>query len=31
MKKKILANTYGSAFPMKMEMDRQILAKFVLL
>ena len=31
MKKKILSNTYGAAFPMKMEMDRQILSKFVLL
>ncbi|KAL6499199.1 hypothetical protein OROHE_026227 [Orobanche hederae] len=28
MKKKILANTYGAAFPMKMELDRQILTKF---
>ncbi|KAL3636513.1 hypothetical protein CASFOL_018812 [Castilleja foliolosa] len=28
MKKKILANTYGAAFPMKMELDRQILSKF---
>lgn len=31
MKKKILANTYGAAFPMKMELDRQMLSKFVLL
>ncbi|CAA0811668.1 Proteasome maturation factor UMP1 [Striga hermonthica] len=29
LKKKILANTYGAAFPMKMELDRQILSKFV--
>ncbi|PIN26352.1 hypothetical protein CDL12_00899 [Handroanthus impetiginosus] len=29
MKKKILMNTYGAAFPMKMELDRQILSKFV--
>ncbi|KAH6761802.1 Proteasome maturation factor UMP1 [Perilla frutescens var. hirtella] len=28
MKKKILSNTYGAAFPMKMELDRQILSKF---
>ncbi|KAL7135588.1 hypothetical protein ABFS83_11G107900 [Erythranthe nasuta] len=28
IKKKILANTYGGAFPMKMELDRQILSKF---
>ncbi|PIN26351.1 Proteasome maturation factor [Handroanthus impetiginosus] len=28
MKKKILMNTYGAAFPMKMELDRQILSKF---
>ncbi|KAL1563227.1 cyclin-B1-2-like [Salvia divinorum] len=28
MKKRILSNTYGAAFPMKMEMDRQILSKF---
>ncbi|KAL2552105.1 Proteasome maturation factor UMP1 [Forsythia ovata] len=28
MKKKILTNTYGAAFPMKMELDRQILTKF---
>ncbi|KAL2552150.1 Proteasome maturation factor UMP1 [Forsythia ovata] len=28
MKKKILTNTYGAAFPMKMVLDRQILTKF---
>ncbi|KAL2531955.1 Proteasome maturation factor UMP1 [Abeliophyllum distichum] len=28
MKKKILTNTYGAAFPMKMELDHQILTKF---
>ncbi|KAA8547825.1 hypothetical protein F0562_004254 [Nyssa sinensis] len=28
MKRRILANMYGSAFPMKMEMDRQILSRF---
>uniref|UniRef100_A0A5B7BCL3 Putative cyclin-B1-2 n=1 Tax=Davidia involucrata TaxID=16924 RepID=A0A5B7BCL3_DAVIN len=28
MNRKILANTYGSAFPMKMDMDRQILSRF---
>ncbi|XP_011099285.1 cyclin-B1-2 [Sesamum indicum] len=28
MKKKILMNTYGAAFPIKMELDRQILSKF---
>ncbi|XP_073156933.1 cyclin-B1-2-like [Henckelia pumila] len=28
MKKRILCNTYGAAFPMKMELDRQILSKF---
>ncbi|GLT34014.1 hypothetical protein SLA2020_085610 [Shorea laevis] len=28
MKKRILANTYGSAFPLKMDMDRQILSRF---
>ncbi|KAK6154915.1 hypothetical protein DH2020_009163 [Rehmannia glutinosa] len=28
IKRKILMNTYGAAFPMKMELDRQILAKF---
>ncbi|PIN12790.1 Proteasome maturation factor [Handroanthus impetiginosus] len=28
MKKKIWMNTYGAAFPMKMELDRQILSKF---
>ncbi|XP_059640056.1 cyclin-B1-2-like [Cornus florida] len=28
MKRRILANTYGSAFPMKMELDRQILSRF---
>ncbi|KAK1376080.1 Proteasome maturation factor UMP1 [Heracleum sosnowskyi] len=28
MKRKILANTYGSAFPLKMELDRKILSRF---
>ncbi|KAL8528560.1 hypothetical protein ACS0TY_006109 [Phlomoides rotata] len=28
IKKKILAYTYGAAFPMKMELDRHILSKF---
>ncbi|XP_051117906.1 cyclin-B1-2-like [Andrographis paniculata] len=28
MKKKILENTYGAAFPLKMDLDRQILSKF---
>ncbi|KAJ8568975.1 hypothetical protein K7X08_037190 [Anisodus acutangulus] len=28
MKRKILANTYGSALPMKLELDRQILSRF---
>ncbi|CAA2985019.1 cyclin-B1-2-like, partial [Olea europaea subsp. europaea] len=28
MKKKILANTYGAAFPLKMELDRQIISNF---
>ncbi|KAI3452123.1 hypothetical protein Pfo_008788 [Paulownia fortunei] len=28
MNKKILMNTYGAAFPIKMELDRQILSKF---
>lgn len=28
MNKKILANTYGSAFPLKMDLDRQILSRF---
>ncbi|GLT41175.1 hypothetical protein SLA2020_152590 [Shorea laevis] len=28
MKRRILANTYGSAFPLKMDMDRQILSRF---
>ncbi|KAL3833428.1 hypothetical protein ACJIZ3_008164 [Penstemon smallii] len=28
MKKKVLTHTYGAAFPMKMELDRQILSKF---
>ncbi|KAJ7974211.1 cyclin-B1-2-like [Quillaja saponaria] len=28
MKKKILTNTYGSAFPLKMDLDRQILSRF---
>ncbi|CAN4079566.1 unnamed protein product [Withania somnifera] len=28
MKRKILANTYGSALPMKLDLDRQILSRF---
>ncbi|XP_021743873.1 cyclin-B1-2-like [Chenopodium quinoa] len=28
MKRKILANTYGSALPLKMDLDRQILSRF---
>ncbi|KAL8193509.1 hypothetical protein R6Q57_026644 [Mikania cordata] len=28
MKRKILANTYGSAFPLKQEFDRKILSRF---
>ncbi|KAJ4960317.1 hypothetical protein NE237_020227 [Protea cynaroides] len=28
MKRKILASTYGSAFPLKMDLDRQILSRF---
>ncbi|CAL1390734.1 unnamed protein product [Linum trigynum] len=28
MKRKVLANTYGSAFPLKMDLDRQILTRF---
>ncbi|WOH10694.1 hypothetical protein DCAR_0730164 [Daucus carota subsp. sativus] len=28
MKRKILANTYGAAFPLKMELDRQVLSRF---
>ncbi|CAN4082806.1 unnamed protein product [Withania somnifera] len=28
MKRKILSNTYGSALPMKLELDRQILSRF---
>ncbi|XP_062106340.1 cyclin-B1-2-like [Humulus lupulus] len=28
IKRKILANTYGSAFPLKMDLDRQILSRF---
>ncbi|CAK9143861.1 unnamed protein product [Ilex paraguariensis] len=28
MKRKILVNTYGSAFPLRMELDRQILSRF---
>uniref|UniRef100_A0A2P2KWT9 Cyclin-B1-2-like n=1 Tax=Rhizophora mucronata TaxID=61149 RepID=A0A2P2KWT9_RHIMU len=28
MRRKILANTYGSAFPLKMDLDRQILSRF---
>ncbi|KAK9156300.1 hypothetical protein Sjap_003780 [Stephania japonica] len=29
MKRTVLANTYGSAFPLKLDLDRQILSKFV--
>ncbi|XP_031279345.1 cyclin-B1-2-like [Pistacia vera] len=28
MKRKMLANTYGTAFPLKMDLDRQILSRF---
>ncbi|KAL9424860.1 hypothetical protein AB3S75_031894 [Citrus x aurantiifolia] len=28
MKRRILVNTYGTAFPMKMDFDRQILSRF---
>ncbi|PON93511.1 Proteasome maturation factor UMP [Trema orientale] len=28
MKRKVLANTYGGAFPLKMDLDRQILSRF---
>ncbi|KAF5728073.1 cyclin-B1-2 [Tripterygium wilfordii] len=28
MKRQILANTYGSAFPLKMDLDKQVLSKF---
>ncbi|KAL0009795.1 hypothetical protein SO802_004903 [Lithocarpus litseifolius] len=28
MNRKILANTYGSAFPLKMDLDKQILSRF---
>ncbi|KAK6927976.1 Proteasome maturation factor Ump1 [Dillenia turbinata] len=28
MKRKVLANTYGSAFPLKTDLDRQILSRF---
>ncbi|KAF2313750.1 hypothetical protein P3X46_029554 [Hevea brasiliensis] len=28
MRRKILANTFGSAFPLKMDLDRQILSRF---
>ncbi|PON37912.1 Proteasome maturation factor UMP [Parasponia andersonii] len=28
MKRKVLADTYGSAFPLKMDLDRQILSRF---
>ncbi|KAK9133942.1 hypothetical protein Scep_013470 [Stephania cephalantha] len=28
MKRTVLASTYGSAFPLKMDLDRQILSKF---
>ncbi|XAR51560.1 hypothetical protein NMG60_11006221 [Bertholletia excelsa] len=28
MKRKVLLNTYGSAFPLKMDLDRQILSRF---
>lgn len=29
MKRKILANTYGSAFPLKQEFDRKILSRYL--
>ena len=29
MNRKILANTYGSAFPLKMDLDRQILSRLL--
>ncbi|KAK5810895.1 Cyclin-B1-2 [Gossypium arboreum] len=28
MKRKVLANTYGTAMPLKMDLDRQILSRF---
>lgn len=28
MKRRILANTYGAAFPMKMDLDAQILSRY---
>ncbi|KAM7496973.1 hypothetical protein LguiA_021387 [Lonicera macranthoides] len=28
MKRKVLSNTYGSAFPLKMDFDRKILSRF---
>jgi len=28
MNRKILANTYGSAFPLKMDLDKQILSRY---
>ena len=28
MKRKILANTYGTAFPLKMDLDAQILSRY---
>ncbi|KAI4366741.1 hypothetical protein MLD38_022580 [Melastoma candidum] len=28
MKRRILSNTYGTAFPLKMDLDRQILSRF---
>ncbi|KAE8659375.1 putative cytochrome B561 [Hibiscus syriacus] len=28
MKRKVLVNTYGTAFPLKMDLDRQILSRF---
>lgn len=28
MKRRILVNTYGTAFPMKMDFDRQILSRY---
>lgn len=30
MKRKMLANTYGSAFPLKQEFDRKILSRYSL-
>ena len=28
MKRRILANTYGTAFPLKMDLDAQILSRY---